>query len=166
MGQTTELRRAIKRSFAPEMTRKGFVVDSRDMPQCSTFRCCTADDVRVCDIQWDKRGRPRFVVNFGSCGPKGVICHGQAVEAADVFPSQTPLAGRLGPRSASRGESWFGQDRSWLASLFLQLRFLSAEEVVAELLRLFPEVERYWSTGEVGPHLRMLPRRGYTQERG
>ncbi len=146
------------------MTRKGFVVDNRDMPMRLTFRRCAADGVQVCDIQWDKRGRPRFVVNFGSCGPRGVICYGLAVEAKDVFPSQVPVAGRLGPRSGSWNGSWFRQDRPWLASLFLQSRLLPAEDVVAQLLRLFPEVERYWATGEVGPHLRTLPRRGYSQE--
>jgi hypothetical protein len=27
--------------------------------------------------------------------------------------------------------------------------------VVAELLALFPELEQYWSTGHVGPHMRV-----------
>jgi len=165
MGHTTELRRAIRRNFVPEMSRKGFVVDDRAMPMFLTFRRGAADKVHVCDIQWYKRGRPRFVVNFGSCGPEGVICHGQSVNATDMLPSQVSVAGRLSPRPGGLTRSWFRQDRSWLASLFLQSRLLPAEEVAEELLRLFPEVERYWSTGSLGVHMRMLARRWWSRDR-
>src|SRR5215470_19180326 len=111
MGKTTDLRREIKRRFVPVMTAKGFSLDMRDAPSYVGFRRMTGDAVQVCDIQWEKYGRPRFAINFGTCSPGGVICHGEPIRAEDVTASTTPVFGRLVPGRRHSVGGWFRQDR-------------------------------------------------------
>jgi hypothetical protein len=156
MGRTTDLRRAIKRSFVPLMERKGFNTDSRDMPQFLAFRRITPEKIYVCDIQWEKYGRPRFVLNFGSCGPRGVICHGKEIIPTDVTTSATPRCGRLLPGRSPHTSSWFRQDRSLLQAVWRRSSLRSPNDVIDNLLNLFPEVEEYWNSGAVGKHVRVF----------
>ena len=116
MGRTTELRREIKRRFFPAMTAKGFSTDMRYAPFFVGCRRMTPQGIHVCDIQWDKYGRPRFVINFGKCSLAGVICHGQPVRPEDVTASETPLRGRLAPGRHSTVGGWFRQDRPLIES--------------------------------------------------
>jgi hypothetical protein len=60
MGRTTDLRRAIEAKFLPLMTVKGFSPDFRHMPTFMVFRKIADNKIYVCDIQWEKYGRPRF----------------------------------------------------------------------------------------------------------
>jgi hypothetical protein len=69
MGRTTSLREAIKQVFVPHLQGKGFSPDMRYAPQRFGFRKIDSDAVYVCDIQWEKYGRPRFVLHFGKCSP-------------------------------------------------------------------------------------------------
>jgi hypothetical protein len=160
MGPTTELRREIKRCFVPLMISKGFALDLRNAPQFVAFRKMTPDAIRVCDIQWEKRGRPRFVINFGKCGRAGVNFHGRRVAPEDVMPSCMPVLGRLAPGRHSTVGGWFRQDRSLIGAIVHRSSLRPPAEVVAELLALFHEVEDWWATGSVGAHLRMTPSRG------
>ena len=123
MGKTTALRREIKRSFIPYMQGKGFVADLRDMPQVLAFRRITPARIDVCDIQWEKYGRPRFVLNFGSCGPQGVISHGKEIRPADITSWDTPIWGRLRPGRASSVSGWFRQDRTLLQRFWTEVVF-------------------------------------------
>src|SRR5216683_954172 len=140
MGRTTDLRRAIKRSFVPLMEGKGFRTDSRDMPHFLASRRVTPERIDVCDIQWEKYGRPRFVLNFGSCGPQGVISHGKEVEPADITASATPWFGRLKPGPSTSTSSWFRQDRGLIESFWKGSSLKPPDEVVRNLIDLFPEV--------------------------
>ena len=97
MTKTTDLRRAIKKRFVPLLEGKGFQTDPRYMPQFLIFRRFTPERIHVCDIQWEKYGRPRFVVNFGSSAPLGVVCHGADIEPNDVWAATTAWRGRLKP---------------------------------------------------------------------
>ena len=65
MGRTTDLRREMKRRFFPAMIDSGFSVDMRNAPSFVDFRRITPDAIQAFDIQWEKYGRPRFVINFG-----------------------------------------------------------------------------------------------------
>jgi hypothetical protein len=157
MGRTTALRRSIKAQFLPFMAEKGFRPDLRDMPSFTTFRKVANDKVYVCDIQWEKCGRPRFVLNFGSCGPHGVICHGKEVDPTDVTPSNASDSGRLTAKPGPWVSCWFRQDRPLLQRI-TSPRLRPSDEVIAELIRLFSEVEEYWSLGNVGRHVRLFAR--------
>ena len=156
MGRTTDLRRAIKRSFDPLMEGKGFRTDSRDMPHFLAFRRVTPERIYVCDIQWEKYGRSRFVLNFGSCGPQGVVCHGKEIKPADITPSATPWSGRLMPGSPSSTSGWFRQDRSLLQGFWKGSSLKPPDEIIRNLIDLFPEIEDYWKSGTIGKHIRVL----------
>jgi len=154
MGRTTALRAELKRRLYPALLQQGFLPDLRSAPTTITFRRTTATAVHVCDVQFEKYGSPRLVVNFGRCGPKGMICHGEHVAAADVCPGQTLRSGRLTPRPGGSTAAWFRQDRGLLARL-IGRPDRPAREVVSELLALLPEVEAFFADGAVGPHLRV-----------
>jgi hypothetical protein len=81
------------------MAERGFACDMRGAPQFFTFRRITPDAVHVFDIQWEKRGRPRFLVNFGQCGAAGAMVGDLRIAPQDVSPSSTRLWGRLSPGS-------------------------------------------------------------------
>src|SRR5215831_8895137 len=153
MGRTTDLRREIKRRFFPVMTAKGFSADMRHAPFFICFRRMTPEAIHVCDIQWEKYGRPRFVINFGKCSPAGVICHGRPVRPEDVTPSATPLSGRLAPGRHSTVGGWFRQDRPLMESIIHLSRLRPPGEVVTTLLTVFHEVEDWWEDSSVGPHV-------------
>jgi hypothetical protein len=156
MGRTTDLRRAIKRSFVPLMEGKGFRTDSRDLPHFLAFRRITPDRIYVCDIQWEKYGRPRFVLNFGSCGSQGVVCHGKEINPADVTASATPWRGRLMPGRPPSISRWFRQDRSLLQGLWKGSSLRPPDETIRDLIDLFTEVEDFWNSGIIGKHIQVL----------
>ena len=157
MGRTTDLRREIKQRINPLMAEKGFICDMRQAPQFVTFRKRAPEAVYVFDIQWEKYGAPRFIINFGKCGAAGTICHGERVDPENVFPSHTPLFGRLGPSRASSTSGWFRQDRPLINRIPTWSRYYPAEDVVTNLVTLFREVEEFWANGKMGPHVRLLP---------
>jgi hypothetical protein len=159
MGRTTDLRREIKRRFFPVMTDKGLSVDMRHAPFFIGFRRMTPGAIHVCDIQWEKYGRPRFIVNFGKCGPAGVICHGQPIRPEDVTASTTPLLGSLAPGRHSTVGGWFRQDRRLIESILHLSRLRPPTEVITTLLALFHEVDEWWENGSVGPHVRVIATR-------
>jgi hypothetical protein len=156
MGRTTDLRRSIKRSFVPYIEDKGFRIDLRKMPQFLNFRRITSEGIYVCDIQWEKSGLPRFVLNFGSCGPNGVMFCGKEVGPPDITPSLTPSRGRLMPGRPQFISGWFRQDRGLIQRLWKGSRLRSPDEVVGDLITLFPEVEAYWESGVIGRHISIL----------
>jgi hypothetical protein len=96
MGRTTALRQAIKQDFFPFIREKGFVLE-KQTAQVYAFRKADSDVVFKCDVQWEKYGSPRFVLNFSKHGPKGLI-----------------TSGRLAPSQRRSTGGWFRQDRPWL----------------------------------------------------
>jgi hypothetical protein len=140
MGRTTALREAIKRDFVQFLRDKGFVLDMQDAPRLYTFRKTHSDVVLECSVQWEKYGSPRFVLNFSKRGPEGLI-----------------TSGRLAPSKGRWTEGWFRQDRSWFEKLFSFSKFRPAEQVVAQLVALFGEVEDCWASQKIGPHIQLLP---------
>jgi hypothetical protein len=93
-----------------------------------------------CNVQWEKYGSPRFILNFSKRGPAGLIA-----------------SGRLAPSHGPTTAGWFRQDRLWFERLFSFSKFYPAEQVVGQLIALFGEVEEYWNSQTIGPHIRMLP---------
>jgi hypothetical protein len=158
MGRTTALREEIKRAFIPHLAAKGFSVDMRHAPQFFTFRQVTADAVNACDIQWEKYGRPRFVVNFGKCGADGVVLRGQRIPPDDIMPYHGICRGRLHPGSQRTTRGWFRQDRPLLEIIVSRSRFYAPQEVIEKLIAMFGEVEEFWNSGQIGPHIYLMAR--------
>lgn len=155
MGVTTPLRRALKQTFYPFVERRGFVADLRDQPRSVVFRRTAGSVVQMFEVQWEKFGKPRFALNFGTCSVDGITIQHEVHSAGSVYPSWCPDAGALQPRRGATSRSWFRQDHSFVHYLLRGPALRDPTAVVAELLALFPELEQYWSTGHVGPHMRI-----------
>ena len=153
MGRTTDLRRALKEKFFPLLLDKGFVLDMRHAPQFITFRKIAPDKIYICDVQWDKSGKPRFVINFGCGKMEEMHVDEKPLDANDLFPYHTPVMGRLHP---SKGLGWFRQDYGLLKRLLLGKAYAPSDQIVSALIERFVEVEKYWDTGRRGSHIRIL----------
>ena len=140
MGRTTALREAVKRDFVPFRRDKGFTLDMSNAPLLYSFRKIDSEGVLECNVQWEKYGSPRFILNFSKRGPKGLIA-----------------SGRLAPSQRRTLAGWFRQDRSWPSRLISFSKLYPPDQVVAQLIALFGEVEEFWKSGMIGPHMRLLP---------
>ena len=156
MGKTTDLRREIKRTFVPFVEGRGFKIDQRYMPQFLEFRRIAGDELHVFDIQWEKYGSRRFVVNFGKCSSAGIEFLGQKLPPEEVSASHCTTNGRLQPGKGAALWNWFRQDKPLLKRLFSREALYPAEKVVGDLIGMFSELEAYWERNEMGPHLRVF----------
>jgi hypothetical protein len=147
MGRTTDSRREIKRRFFPVMADKGFALDM-DAPFFVCFRRTIPGAIHVCDIQWEKYGRPRFVINFGKCAPAGVI-----VMASQSVPTT------LGSRRSFDGRRLVPTGPPIDRKHSPHLATSPPAEVITMLLGLFHEVEEWWEDGSVGPHVHVITMR-------
>ena len=155
MGRTTELRREIKSTFVPYVEEKGYVCSMKNAPSFIDFKKITNNEVWVFDIQFEKYGLPRFVVNFGKCSADGVTLNGTHYSQSEIVPSLTPGIGRLQPGKTSSTGSWFRQDKHWLTKLVTSSKQRPASEVVNQLMSMFSELEQYFEKGTIGEHLRI-----------
>jgi hypothetical protein len=160
MGRTTELRREIKRVFIPAVVAKGFVLDQKNAPTFLEFRRRTSNVVHVFHIHWDKYGKPRFTVCFGTCPSEGLVIRGKTFLPEEVPPTWLSEFGRLQPRKGALTTNWFRQDKPLLKRLLSSETLYSASRVIDQLMELFPEIESYWSTGAVGDHVEIVKLRG------
>jgi hypothetical protein len=154
MGTSSDLRRELKSRFIPWATARGFSVDTRLQPRSTIFRRRTSSRVELFEVQWDKYGTPRFVVRFGTCPPAGLQVNADVFPAEETLPTWCDDSGSLQPGRGFSTRSWFRQDSTLVQRLLRQPARRPAD-VVDELLALFPEVERYWATGAVGPHIQI-----------
>jgi hypothetical protein len=156
MGRTTELRRALKQRFFASVVDRGFAIDARHQPISTVFRRRAGGRVEIFEVQWEKYGRPRFAVRFGTCPSEGLRIDAKVHAPDDTLPTWCPDAGSLQPRRGASSRSWFRQDSSVLQRLLWRPALRAPADVVNELLTLFPELERYWQTGDAGPHLQFF----------
>lgn len=157
MSRTTDLRRELKRTFYPYVAGRGFQIDQSSSPRSIDFRRFGPDHIDVFDIQWEKYGRPRFVVNFGQAPSAGVTHFGESVLPEKVLSYMGSLSGRLQPHVGNSTRSWFRQDYSFLRRIFFRQAARPAEEVVGELIALFNELEIWFEHGQLGGHMKVLP---------
>lgn len=157
MSRATELRAAIKATFYPFAESRGFV-RGRSSALSAVFRRTTPTIVHVFDIQWDKYGAPRFVLNFDECSLTGVdmidIGH---VEAGDVLPGYCG-GGRLQRKRGAYG--WFKLRKPFLEALMSFKSCYRPDEVVQQAIDWFPEVEAWWAHKHEGPHIDIIRRAG------
>lgn len=140
--------------FVPFAAHRGFEVGRTLLPVSMEFRRTRGAEVHAFGIEWEKHGRPRFAVPFGTCPAEGLWVGGIRHPPDTMLPGWLPTAGHLQPRRGSR--AWFRQDESWWRRLLGAPRRRPAAAVVAELMALFPELESYWADGVVGPHVRIM----------
>lgn len=133
------LREAVKAKFYPYAQARGFTRLKSDHPLFTTFQKTDAGIVYTFDIQWEKYHRPYFVVNFTS--PQN-----------SAIARRTDL-GRLQHRRGGSLSNWFSTRRPWLEILMTGRLTYTPEEVVAQLIVCFPELEAWWASGHEGPHL-------------
>lgn len=146
---TAELRKVLKLQFLPLMAQKGFTVEEQAAPFFCRFRRQTAQGLEICDIQFEKGGLPRFVLNFGQCKDT-------SRDLAVLDTHDCPVYGRLKPQRGATSKAWFRQDYSFWQQLITGLKAPPAESVVDELTRLFTELEAFWQSGARGHHLDFL----------
>lgn len=156
MGKTTELRREIKKRFYPLVAEHGFEIDVTRSPFGVDFRRSTAERIDVFDLQWEKYGRPRVVVNFGQCPPSGALHLGEQVPPKKVLSYMGSSSGRLQAQKGSGTRAWFCQDRSFVRRVLLRHQPRPAAHVVDELLCLFPEMEEWFQHQRLGLHMVIL----------
>ena len=151
------LKHELQTAFVPFVRSAGFEEVSHGTGLFMEFRRRAGAVVQVLEIQWEKHGLPRFVINYGTCPSSGIDVHGRHVVAADVSAGWLPDSGRLQPRRGATTASWFRQDRPLLARFLLRPRFRAEAEVVREAVLLFAELEAYWRLGIVGKHMHATP---------
>lgn len=160
MGESVELRRELDRTFVPFVRERGFLPDAKRDRLFWSFRRERNQSIHVFDVQWEKYGAPRFVINFGTCPAEGLTIQGTVHEAKSVLASWLPDRGRLQPGRVGALRSWFRQDKPFVARLLSAQKLRPVSEVSSELIALFEELEAYWSRNEVGPHIHIWSRHG------
>lgn len=136
MNNTSELRNEINKTFAPFVESKGFFLKKKTRIFYD-FEKITSDSVYMFNIQWEKYGSPRFVINF-------------KIDDNDTLSSW----GRLQPKNGASTCSWFRQDRCWILNILFPRK--PQKKIIKQLINLFPEVEDYISSGRIGKHLKII----------
>jgi len=151
------LRNEVRTTFVPFVRSVGFERVPHRSSLFVDFRRNAGAVVHVLEVQWDKFGRPRFVINYGTCPLAGLDIRGEHFTPSDVCAGWLPDSGRLRPGRGASTASWFRQDRSLLTTLPLRRRSRAASAVIAEAVHLSGELEAYWRSGVVGEHMRPVP---------
>jgi hypothetical protein len=122
---------------------------SNAFPFGSMRRYRDGRDLELIDIQMDKDGAAKFVLNFGIAPPTGIDLPWKHIEQRDALASDLPEYYRLMPHRSSL--RWFSISRfSWMA---LEAR---AQKTIDRIIELFGEVEEWFRSGEIGRHVRRV----------
>ena len=84
---------------------------------------------------------------------------GLIIPPDDALPAWCAVNGTLRPRRGVTGGTFFRQDSSWLERLRGHPPLREPDVVVDRLLAHFPEIERFFENGAVGPHVKIWPSR-------
>lgn len=144
------LREAVKKHFYPFAEAKGFSRSKSTHPHFTTFRKPNGSTVQVFDVQWDKYGRPSFVINFGEAT--------NVSPQAEVEPEQCDVLCRLQPDKNS--PRWWRLRKPLLEILRTRRIKYEPEEVVAHVMGCFEEAEEWWAEKKEGAHVHVCWRKG------
>ena len=102
------------------------------------------------EVQLDKHGRAKFVVNFGIVPPEGADAPWKHFDQSEARVSALSESYRL--YSHRWCMKWFAAP--WLTLAFdLESRTRTA---VDRAIKLYPEIEAWFATRTVGPHMRRI----------
>lgn len=146
------LREAIKGYFYPFAESKGFVRAKSKHPHFTTFARVNGTAVHVFDVQWDKYGRPAFVINFGEASVD------ESQPLAGISTEQCKMLCRLQPDKNS--PRWWRLRKPWLEVLKTGRLRYEPTDVVGQVIACFPEAESWWAEKQEGPHVLVLWRAG------
>jgi len=112
-------------------------------------------DIELLDIQMDKGGRLKFVLNFGVVSPEGVAWPWAKLEQHEMMASDLLKRCRLYDSRFYWRMKWFSV--SWPSRpKGIEARI---NKTVDRLIELYPEVEEWFSTRKEGPHIRCVETR-------
>ena len=144
------LREEINGRLVPELLRRGFAGPERIAGNglLHEFRRSSERGTDVLVLQWEKHGRPRFLL----------LLHVEPPEGLDALVARggTILAGALTPRRGASSRSWFRADATWWQR-WTGAAGTNARDVVAVCLALLPEVEDWWGTPRATAHIAVWP---------
>ena len=151
----TALRNAVRSRLVPALIAEDFL-PLPDADHTLRFRRPQGAVVHLLEVQWDRHGRPRYVVNSATCPADGLAVGDRRFPVEAVFAGWLPDSGRLQPRPGSTTAFWFRGDLAWPLRL-LGRRPPAPDAVVDATVALLPELWRYWREGRVGPHMHACP---------
>jgi hypothetical protein len=153
MTDAHELRELVKARLFPYVEARGFARARSRHPLFTTFRRFVGNNVQVFNVQWDKWGAPRFVVNFGEAPKAGVSLWGRHIPGDELEPHDCPESGRLQRKRGPHLRCWFQTTKPLLEAVRTLERRYPVATVVNMAVAAFPEVEAWWESRTVGPHV-------------
>ncbi len=155
LSKSDALRNELRTTLWPFSERAGFV-RGKATSLFTPFTRHAAGVVHVFHVQWDKYHRPRFVINFGEV-PASTLANLPArdLESMELVHHSEWLL-RLKRRHGGTMESWYQLRKPLLASLSTLSWNYTPAEVAGQVIANFSEVEAWWRTREIGPHIGVL----------
>jgi len=147
---------ALQEGLVPVLLQKGFAQiplhrTSPEMERAFPFgymRRVKQSRHESVEIQLDKRGGAKFVLNFGVVPTEGVDLPWAHIDQDKASASDLPEAYRL--HSCRGCMRWFSPPLlAWPRDLKSRTR-----KAVDQAVSLYPEVEIWFASGKVGPHIR------------
>lgn len=146
---TSMLQKALKEDFHGHMVRLGFQSERR-YDNFFPYRRVRDESDDLIEVQFDKYGRPRFVLNFGSVPADGIIdAYGRFVPTKDVRIAQLVQHGRL--HAFPYSTIWFRPN----TLLGFRSDEVAVNKVISHFIFLTEQVERWFRTGVSGPNLQI-----------
>lgn len=157
-SRSKQLRQAVERLLIPHIRANGFEHDSREVSKQGVYRHLIkpflrwrGDNLELLDIQFEKHGWAKFVLNFGVVPPGGVEYYGYHYSQQDASIGGLPRQARL-----YAGRYW---RMRWFGFPLLRIPLLrnpSAESIVRHAIQLFPQVEAWLKDGVKGPNVGVM----------
>ena len=156
MGRTSPLRSALKSVLFPHVEALGYVIDKSHQPQFTVFRRQSGSEVHLFEVQWDKHGRSRFIINFGKAPSEGVVVQGESVGPGKLEVHHCRPWLRLQRKRGGSMRCWFQLRRPLFEQVLSLSREYAPTEVAQSVVSSFEEVEAWLSSGVKGPHVHSL----------
>lgn len=153
MAKTKSIRDALRTGFYPHVLSSGFMLDKRRQPEFVVFRRFGEKSVHIFEIQWDKYHRPKFVINFCEAPPDGIQFGGKWMPAKDLTPVHCGSYLRLMRSRGRFGYSWFQPGRPFIQQLLSFKRNYEPDEIAAQVVDRFQEIENWWAHKVIGAHV-------------
>jgi hypothetical protein len=147
MGPRARLNQLLTERLVPELKRRGFAGPEKISGNglFHEFTRRKGDVNEMLDIQFEKSGLPRFLINLSLLPAAG----GDAI----VEQGGTVVAGRVTPQPGPYTRHWFRADRLWWERLMGKTDSRE-EDAVLEAVGMLEEIDRWWSSPLPSLHIR------------